>query len=73
MSPHDSAHARAPVHTAAVLGAGVAAVLAGVALLLQALGALAVGWDVVLPLVLVTVGIVTAAAGVAGAARDRHR
>jgi uncharacterized membrane protein len=51
----------------------VAAVLAGVALLLQALGVLAIGWDVVLPLVLLTVGIVTTAAGVAGAVRDRHR
>jgi hypothetical protein len=57
---------------AAVLGTGLAAVLAGVALLLQALGVLAVGWDLVLPALLIVVGAVTAAAGVVGAARDRH-
>lgn len=68
MSPHDSR----PRYPAAVLGAGLAAVLAGVALLLQTLGLLTVGWDLVLPTVLVVVGVVTAAAGVLGAARDRH-
>lgn len=61
------AHARR-----AVLGTGLAAVLAGVALLLQALDALPIGWDLVLPLLLVAVGAATVAAGLAGALRGHH-
>jgi hypothetical protein len=61
-----------PAHGAAVLGAGLAAVLAGVALLMQALDVLPIGWDLVLPLLLVAVGAATATAGVAGAFRG-HR
>jgi hypothetical protein len=68
MSPPDTR----PEHPAAVLGAGLAAVLAGVALLLQALGAMPIGWDLMVPLVLLVVGAVTAATGVIGAARG-HR
>ncbi|WP_214401431.1 hypothetical protein [Pseudonocardia lacus] len=60
-------------HPAAVLGTGLGAVLAGVALLLQAYDALPIGWDVVLPVLLVVVGVVTATAGVVGAHRSRPR
>ena len=52
--------------------AGLAAILAGTALLLQALGALPIGWDLVLPLMLIVVGAVTATTGILGAARAHH-
>ena len=68
MSPHDTR----PEHPAAVLGAGLAAILAGVALLLQAIGAMPIGWDLVLPLMLLVVGAVTATTGIVGAARTDH-
>jgi hypothetical protein len=59
----------APAHSAAVLGTGLAAVLGGTALLLEALGVLPLGWDVLLPLLLLVVGAATAAAGLVGASR----
>lgn len=56
-------------HRAPTVAAALTFLLAGGALLLQELDALSVGWGVVLPLVLVVVGVVTVAAGLA----DAHR
>ncbi len=58
-----------PDHPAPVLGAGLAFLLAGAALLLQELDMLALSWAFVLPTILFVVGAVTALAGVAGAHR----
>ncbi|MFC4944921.1 hypothetical protein [Pseudonocardia sp. GCM10023141] len=61
----------APEHPAPVLGAGLAILLGGVALLLQELDLLTLRWSLVLPVILVVVGLVVALAGVAGTARGR--
>lgn len=61
----------APEHVAPVLGAGLGFLLAGVSLLLQELGLLALRWSTVLPAILVAVGVVTVVAGAAGARSRR--
>lgn len=51
------------------LGFGVGYSLAGIALLLQELGALTLRWSFVLPLILLVVGLVVLASGLLGAHR----
>jgi uncharacterized membrane protein YraQ (UPF0718 family) len=55
---------------AATAGAGLGFLLAGVALLLQEMGMVDISWGLVLPAILITVGVVTALTGLAGAARS---
>ncbi len=61
-----------PEHPAITAGAGPAVILAGLALLAQELGLVVPDWSLVLPLLLVAVGVVTAVGGALGAHRD-HR
>ncbi len=60
-----------PDHPAIVAGAGAGFVLAGAALLLQELGLLVTSWSLLLPLILVTIGLIVAVSGAAGAHRER--
>ena len=60
-----------PEHPALVLGGGTGFLLAGLALLLQEAGLLVPDWSFALPLILVVVGVVTAASGATGAHRAR--
>jgi hypothetical protein len=60
-----------PDHPAIVAGAGTGFLLAGLALLTQELGLLVPSWSLHLPLILVSVGVITAVSGVVGAHRER--
>lgn len=62
----------APEHPAPVLGAAAGFVLAGLALLLQELDLLVLRWSTVLPVIVITIGVVTLLAGAVGAHRARR-
>lgn len=55
---------------AAAAGFGVAFLLAGIALLLQELDLLALRWSFVLPLIVITAGLVVVFSGLIGAHRS---
>jgi hypothetical protein len=59
--------------TAVTVAAGVGYVLAGVALLLQELGVVALSWAVVLPLLLVATGTALLATAVSGSGPGSRR
>ena len=56
---------------AAAVGFGVGFLLAGIALLLQELGMLTLSWSLVLPLIVITAGLVVVLSGLIGAHRAR--
>src|SRR5512141_1401499 len=72
MAEVDYGRGQPAAYPAAAIGFGVGFMLAGVLLVLQELGLPNTPWPLVLPLILVTVGVLVLISGIAGIHRLRH-